>query len=70
VAVKLRGRPKWTSQCYIKGHPQNEGDFLWKGTGDQAARDLLTVDFAPIKNAKAGELAATFNIVLGITPQE
>jgi protocatechuate 3,4-dioxygenase beta subunit len=70
VAVKLRGRPKWTSQCYIKGHPMNEGDFLWKGTGDQVARDLLTVDFAPIKNAKAGELAATFNIVLGITPQE
>ena len=70
VAVKLPGQPKWSSQCYIKGHPQNEGDFLWKGTGDQAARDLLTVDFAPLTGAKAGALAAVFNIVLGVTPAE
>lgn len=70
VAVKLPGRPKWTSQCYIKGHPQNEGDFIWKGLGEQAVRDLVTVEFAPLKNSKAGELAASFNIVLGITPKE
>jgi hypothetical protein len=43
---------------------------LWKGTGDQAARDLLTVDFAPLPGAKAGALAAVFNIVLGVTPAE
>jgi len=70
VGVKLRGNPRWTTQCYIKGHPQNEGDFIWRGLGDQAKRDLVTVDFAPLKDAKAGELAATFNIVLGITPKE
>jgi len=70
VAVKLRGRPKWTTQCYIKGHPQNEQDFLWKGIGDQAARDRLSVDFVPLPNAKAGELSAQFNIVLGLTPEQ
>jgi protocatechuate 3,4-dioxygenase beta subunit len=70
VAVKLRGAPKWTTQCYIKGHPQNEGDFLWKGLADQAARDLVTVEFAPIPKAAAGELAATFTIVPGLTPKE
>lgn len=70
VAVKRRGLPRWTTQCYIKGHPQNEGDFLWKGLGDAAARDLLTVEFAPIPNGKAGELTATFNIVPGLTPNE
>ena len=70
VAVKLKGTSRWTTQCYIKGHPQNEEDFIWKGLGEPSVRDLVTVDFAPLKGAKAGELAATFNIVLGITPKE
>ena len=36
---------------------------------DAKARDLLMVDFAPIKESKVGELAAKFDIVLGFTPE-
>ena len=28
----------------------------------------MIVDFAPLKDAKAGELAASFDIVMGYTP--
>ena len=29
----------------------------------------MTIDFAPIKDSKIGELAAKFDIVLGFTPE-
>jgi hypothetical protein len=30
----------------------------------------VTVDFVPIKDSRIGELAARFDIVLGVTPEE
>jgi hypothetical protein len=30
---------------------------------------MLPVDFTPVKDSKIGELAATFDIVLGVTPE-
>jgi protocatechuate 3,4-dioxygenase beta subunit len=36
---------------------------------DEKQREAVTVDFAPLKGAKAGELAAKFDIVLGVTPE-
>lgn len=68
VAVKMKGRDKWTTQCYIKGEPGNERDGIWRGIRDPAARDAVTVDFAPIKGSAAGELAAKFDLVMGFTP--
>jgi protocatechuate 3,4-dioxygenase beta subunit len=68
VAVKMKGREKWTTQCYIKGHPGNERDGIWRGVRDEKQRDAITVDFAPLKGASAGELAARFDIVMGYTP--
>ena len=68
-AVKMKGRDKFTTQCYVKGHPGNEKDFIWRGVRDSKQRDSITVDFAPIKESKLGELAAKFDIVLGFTPQ-
>ena len=68
-AVKLKGRDKFTTQCYVKGEPQNESDFVLKAIRDQKARDSLIVDFKPIKGSRAGELAARFDIVLGFTPE-
>jgi protocatechuate 3,4-dioxygenase, beta subunit len=68
-AVKMKGREKWTTQCYIKGHPGNEKDGIWRNLKDPAQRDAVTVAFAPLENAKAGELAATFDIVMGYTPE-
>src|SRR6478736_5621118 len=39
--VKHKGNEPFTTQCYIKGHPQNERDFVFKAAGDAKARELL-----------------------------
>jgi len=67
-AVKMKGREMWTTQCYIKGDPANERDGIWRSVKGEAQRAAITVDFAPLKDAKAGELAARFDIVMGYTP--
>jgi protocatechuate 3,4-dioxygenase beta subunit len=67
-AVKTKGRDRFTTQCYIKGEPQNERDGILQRT-DAKARQAIIVDFAPIANSKIGELAARFDVVLGVTPQ-
>ena len=67
-AIKMKGREKWTTQCYVKGEPQNERDFVLKGVTDLEARESLIVDFSPVKGSRIGELAARFNVVLGFTP--
>jgi protocatechuate 3,4-dioxygenase beta subunit len=67
-AVRLKGRDKFTTQCYVKGEPENERDFVLKEIVDPKARESVIVDFAPIKTSHIGELAARFDIVLGFTP--
>jgi len=67
-ALKMKGREKWTTQCYIKGEAANEKDGIWKSVTDEKQRAAITVDFAPLKGASAGELAAKFDIVMGFTP--
>src|SRR5688572_21572881 len=67
--VKAKGKALLTTQCYIKGHPGNEKDGIWRNMKDEKQREAVTVDFAPLKGAKAGELAAKFDIVLGVTPE-
>ena len=69
VAVKTKGREKWTTQCYIKGDAANERDGVWRSVQDEAKRAAITVDFAPLKDARAGELAARFDLVMGFTPE-
>ncbi len=68
-AVKVKGRDKFTTQCYIKGHAGNEKDGIWRGVRDPKAREAITVDFAAIKESKIGELAARFDLVMGFTPE-
>ncbi len=68
-AVKFKGRDKFTTQCYIKGDPQNDRDGVLRGISDAKARESVIVPFAPVKNSKAGELAAKFDIVMGFTPE-
>ncbi len=67
-AIKMKGRDKWTTQCYVKGEPKNARDGVLNGINDPKARASVIVDFAPIKGSRAGELAARFDIVLGFTP--
>ena len=68
-AVKMKGREKWTTQCYVKGEPRNDKDGVLRGIDDVKARESVIVDFAAIKDSKIGELAARFDIVMGYTPQ-
>lgn len=65
--VKRGGKELLVTQLYIKGHAGNEKDGIWKNMGAKE-RDLVTMDFAPLKGAKAGELAAKFDLVVGVTP--
>jgi protocatechuate 3,4-dioxygenase beta subunit len=67
-AVKMKGREKWTTQCYIKGEKQNESDGVLQGIDDEKQRASVIVDFAPLPGVKTGELAARFDIVMGFTP--
>lgn len=68
-AVKMKGREKFTTQCYIKGEPQNEKDGVLRGISDSKARASVIVPFTPLPNSRVGELAAKFDIVLGYTPE-
>jgi protocatechuate 3,4-dioxygenase beta subunit len=68
-AVKMQGRDKFTTQCYVKGDPGNERDGILRRIRDAKARESVIIDFAPVKQSRAGELAAKFDIVLGFTPE-
>ena len=68
-ALKMKGREKWTTQCYVKGEPANERDGIYKSIQDPKGRAAVTVDFTPIQGSRIGELAARFNIVMGFTPE-
>jgi len=68
-AIKLKGRDKWTTQCYVKGEPLNAKDGVLNGIQDLKARNSVIVDFAPVQGSRAGELAAKFDIVMGFTPE-
>ena len=68
-AVKVPKRDKFTTQCYIKGHPNNARDGVLRGIRDPKALESVMVDFAPVKNSRIGELAGRFDVVMGFTPE-
>jgi protocatechuate 3,4-dioxygenase beta subunit len=59
-----------TTQLNIAGHPGNDVDGIASGGLSLFEKELLRVDFTPVKGSKIGELAANFEIVLGRTPDE
>ena len=67
--IKLKGQDDFTTQCYIKGHPQNARDGVLRGIRDDKQRASVQVDFTPIEESRAGELAAKFDVVMGFTPK-
>src|SRR5436190_1988124 len=68
--IKKNGKGLLTTQCYIKGHPQNEKDGVFRGLKDDKAKEAVSIDFTPVKSSKVGELAAKWDIVLGVTPPQ
>jgi len=69
-AIRMKGREKWTTQCYVRGEPRNAIDPGLGGIRDPKARRSVIVDFVPVKESRIGELSARFDIVLGFTPRE
>lgn len=68
--ISRHGERVLTTQLLIKGHPQNERDGVFRSVRDAEARERLMTDFKPIEGSTTGELEATFDLVLGRTPDE
>jgi protocatechuate 3,4-dioxygenase beta subunit len=68
--VKKGDRELLTSQINIAGHPGNDVDGVVRGGISVFDRELLMTEFRPIPGSKIGELAATFDVILGRTPDE
>src|SRR5262249_7665237 len=68
--VKKGERELLTSQIFIAGHPGNKRDGVFRGLRDPLDRELVMVDFKPIKESKIGELSAQLDIVVGLTPAD
>ena len=69
MAISAKGQQRFTTQCYIKGEPRNQNDFILERVKDRKARESLIVPFKQVKGSKAGEVIANFDIVLGWTPE-
>ena len=68
VIVKLKGKEKFTTQCYIKGEAHNAMDGVLNGIKDAKQRASVVLPFTPVKGSRIGEVAAKFDIVMGFTP--
>jgi len=70
IHVKLRkgGLDLLTTQLYVLGHPLNERDGVLRGIRDIRQHQAVMVPFLPNKDRQS-ELAARFDIVLGVTPR-
>jgi protocatechuate 3,4-dioxygenase beta subunit len=67
--IKQGGKELLTTQMYVKGDPGNDRDLIYRSLLDPKARDAVTIAFTPVKGSRIGELAARFDIVLGVTPE-
>ena len=68
--VKKGDRELLTSQIFIRGFAGNKTDGVYNGNRDPLDRELVLANFKPIKESKANELSAHFDIILGRTPDE
>jgi protocatechuate 3,4-dioxygenase beta subunit len=70
VKVSRGGEHLLTTQCFVKGHPQNDRDGIFRSIRDQTQRESLLADFRPLEGSRIGELTARFDVVLGVTPED
>ena len=70
LKVKKRDRELLTTQILVRGHEGNLRDGIYNGVRDVVDRELILADFNPVNDSKVGELQASFDIVLGRTPDE
>lgn len=69
VKVKQGDKEVLVSQIFVRGHAGNDKDGVFRGV-PEADRKLVMADFTPIPESKTGEVACTFDLVLGRTPDE
>ncbi len=69
-AVSLKGKRVLTTQCYPEGEADQKDDMVIKSLKDPKVLKTVIVPFTPMEGSKTGELAARFDIVLGLTPDE
>ena len=53
----------------ITGTKDGGFEQQYRGIKDEKARKSVTIPFAPMKGSRIGELAAKFDIVMGLTPE-
>ncbi len=71
VIVKKGDQRLLTTQCYIKGHEQNDRDFVLRSVRDPKAREAVQLDYRAIsEEGGLVQFAAHFEIVLGLTPED
>ena len=68
--VNRNGREVLTTQVFINGFQQNGRDGVFNGIRDPLDRELVLVDFVPLKDSKINELSAKFDVVIGRTPSD
>ena len=69
-AVSKSGNRVLTTQALVKGHPANERDMIARRLRGTAALESILVDYQPLPDSPLGELAANFDLVLGVTAEE
>lgn len=68
-AVNQNGRRVLTTQLFIAGEKQNDGDGIYQRLGKEGQK-LVTAEFKPLENSKLQELEASFDLILGKTPTD
>ena len=69
IAVLQNGKRLLTTQLYFAGEPQNEKDGLLKRITDEQQRLSVIREFKPLTSGSQ-ELVATWDIVVGMTPED
>jgi len=69
-AILKNGERMLTTQLYVRGDPQNEQDFLYRQAENDKAKSTIVTDFVPVPGSKTGELMASWDGGLGMTPED
>ena len=64
--VTLKGQPRFATQLFFKDEPANAKDGILRDLRDEKLHAAVVREFKPVADTK--ELAATWDIVLGLTP--
>lgn len=70
IRVRKGSKRLITTQLYIRGYPGNRDDDLFNEFEDKRARELVLIDFKPIRGSRIGELSARADVIVGATPEQ